>query len=72
MGGLTVGAIFEMMRPNSSSSLTALVRIPANLDRFITMPTSLVLVFALPEGMRALLQVMDFVVVLPRSFLNGS
>ncbi|MDB5587795.1 MAG: degradosome polyphosphate kinase, partial [Devosia sp.] len=34
---------FELVRPNSSASLTALVRVPANLDRFITLPSSLVL-----------------------------
>jgi polyphosphate kinase len=32
---------FEMVRPNSSATSTALVRVPSNLDRFITLPTSL-------------------------------
>ncbi len=32
---------FELVRPNSTSKLTALVRVPANLDRFITLPSSL-------------------------------
>ena len=32
---------FEMVRPNSTQSLTALVRVPGNLDRFITLPSSL-------------------------------
>ncbi|WP_072341491.1 RNA degradosome polyphosphate kinase [Devosia enhydra] len=32
---------FEMVRPNSTQSLTALVRVPGNLDRFITLPGSL-------------------------------
>jgi len=34
---------FQLQRPNSSQQLTALVRIPANLDRFIALPASLVL-----------------------------
>jgi len=33
---------FELVRPNSSSTLTALVRVPSNLDRFITLPADLV------------------------------
>ncbi|HVW91439.1 MAG TPA: RNA degradosome polyphosphate kinase [Devosia sp.] len=33
---------FELTRPNSSTTLTALVRLPSNLDRFITLPASLV------------------------------
>ena len=33
---------FQLQRPNSSQQLTALVRIPANLERFITLPASLV------------------------------
>lgn len=37
--GLTLA--FELVRPNSTSKLTALVRVPSNLDRFITLPTSL-------------------------------
>ncbi len=32
---------FELSRPNSSSILTALVRVPTNLDRFISLPSSL-------------------------------
>jgi len=32
---------FELVRPNSSSILTALVRVPSNLDRFITLPSEL-------------------------------
>jgi polyphosphate kinase len=32
---------FEMVRPNSAQTLTALVRVPANLDRFIVLPGSL-------------------------------
>jgi polyphosphate kinase len=32
---------FEMVRPNSSAPHTALVRVPSNLDRFITLPSSL-------------------------------
>jgi polyphosphate kinase len=38
--GLTMA--FELTRPASSSTLTALVRVPANLDRFVTLPVSLV------------------------------
>jgi len=34
---------FELVRPNSASTLTALVRVPSNLDRFISLPSSLVL-----------------------------
>jgi len=33
---------FELSRPNSSTTLTALVRVPSNLDRFISLPSSLV------------------------------
>jgi polyphosphate kinase len=33
---------FELSRPNSASTLTALVRVPSNLDRFISLPSSLV------------------------------
>ena len=32
---------FEMVRPGTTTTLSALVRIPANLDRFITLPTTL-------------------------------
>ena len=32
---------FELVRPNSSTTLTALVRMPNNLDRFIRLPSSL-------------------------------
>jgi polyphosphate kinase len=32
---------FEMIRPGTTSTLTALVRVPGNLDRFITLPSSL-------------------------------
>ena len=32
---------FEMVRPNSSATHTALVRVPGNLDRFVTLPSSL-------------------------------
>ncbi|HEY4200115.1 MAG TPA: RNA degradosome polyphosphate kinase [Devosiaceae bacterium] len=32
---------FELQRPNNSQSLTALVRIPSNVDRFITLPAGL-------------------------------
>jgi polyphosphate kinase len=38
--GLTMA--FELTRANSSSNLTALVRVPANLDRFVPLPSSLV------------------------------
>ncbi|AKR55949.1 polyphosphate kinase [Youhaiella tibetensis] len=33
---------FQLQRPNSSQQLTALVRIPANLERFISLPAGLV------------------------------
>ncbi|HZY68384.1 MAG TPA: RNA degradosome polyphosphate kinase, partial [Devosia sp.] len=32
---------FELARPGSATTLTALVRVPSNLDRFITLPTGL-------------------------------
>jgi polyphosphate kinase len=32
---------FEMVRPGTTSTLTALVRVPGNLDRFISLPPSL-------------------------------
>ena len=32
---------FELTRPSSVQTLTALVRVPSNLDRFITLPSSL-------------------------------
>jgi polyphosphate kinase len=32
---------FEMIRPGTTSTLTALVRVPGNLDRFITLPNDL-------------------------------
>jgi polyphosphate kinase len=32
---------FEMVRPGTSTTLSALVRVPSNLDRFITLPPSL-------------------------------
>lgn len=32
---------FEMVRPGTTSTLTALVRVPGNLDRFITLPADL-------------------------------
>src|SRR5690606_21905936 len=32
---------FELSRPGSSQLLTALVRVPSNLDRFITLPANL-------------------------------
>ena len=32
---------FEMVRPGTTTVLTALVRVPSNLDRFITLPSSL-------------------------------
>jgi polyphosphate kinase len=38
--GLTMA--FELTRANASSNLTALVRVPANLDRFVPLPSSLV------------------------------
>ncbi len=34
---------FEMVRPGSTQTLTALVRVPSNLDRFVTLPTELTL-----------------------------
>ena len=37
--GLTLA--FELVRPGSITSLTALVRVPSNLDRFITLPAGL-------------------------------
>jgi polyphosphate kinase len=37
--GLTLA--FEMVRPGTVATLTALVRVPSNLDRFITMPSAL-------------------------------
>ena len=39
---LGLALAFELKRPNSDQPLTALVRIPGNLDRFINLPTSLV------------------------------
>jgi polyphosphate kinase len=33
---------FELTRPGSAQTLTALVRVPSNLDRFITLPSGLV------------------------------
>ncbi|MEO6395709.1 MAG: RNA degradosome polyphosphate kinase [Devosia sp.] len=33
---------FELIRPGTTQTLTALVRVPANLDRFISLPPSLV------------------------------
>jgi polyphosphate kinase len=33
---------FELTRPGSTQTLTALVRVPSNLDRFITLPSGLV------------------------------
>ncbi|RYE10289.1 MAG: RNA degradosome polyphosphate kinase [Hyphomicrobiales bacterium] len=33
---------FELVRPGSAQTLTALVRVPSNLDRFITLPSGLV------------------------------
>jgi polyphosphate kinase len=39
---LGLALAFELRRPNSDQPLTALVRIPGNLDRFITLPTGLV------------------------------
>jgi polyphosphate kinase len=38
---LGLSLAFEMRRPNTSQTLTALVRVPANLDRFITLPADL-------------------------------
>ena len=32
---------FEMVRPGSTATLSALVRVPSNLDRFITLPSDL-------------------------------
>lgn len=32
---------FEMIRPGTTAALTALVRVPSNLDRFITLPANL-------------------------------
>jgi polyphosphate kinase len=32
---------FEMVRPGTTQTLTALVRVPSNLDRFITLPSQL-------------------------------
>jgi polyphosphate kinase len=37
--GLTLA--FELVRPGSVQALTALVRVPSNLDRFITLPSGL-------------------------------
>jgi polyphosphate kinase len=34
---------FEMVRPGTTQTLTALVRVPANLDRFVTLPKDLTL-----------------------------
>jgi polyphosphate kinase len=39
---LGLALAFELKRPNSEVLLTALVRIPSNLDRFINLPTGLV------------------------------
>ncbi len=39
---LGLALAFELKRPNSDQHLTALVRIPGNLDRFINLPGSLV------------------------------
>lgn len=39
---LGLALAFELKRPNSDQNLTALVRIPGNLDRFINLPTTLV------------------------------
>ncbi len=39
---LGLALAFELKRPNSDQNLTALVRIPGNLDRFINLPTGLV------------------------------
>jgi len=39
---LGLALAFELKRPNSDQHLTALVRIPSNLDRFINLPSGLV------------------------------
>ncbi len=39
---LGLALAFELKRPNSDHPLTALVRIPGNLDRFINLPSTLV------------------------------
>src|SRR5690606_31740551 len=39
---LGLALAFELKRPNSDLPLTALVRIPSNLDRFINLPSALV------------------------------
>ncbi|MBJ3784341.1 RNA degradosome polyphosphate kinase [Devosia sediminis] len=39
---LGLALAFELKRPNSDQPLTALVRIPGNLDRFINLPSGLV------------------------------
>ncbi|MCP8882215.1 RNA degradosome polyphosphate kinase [Devosia sp. XJ19-1] len=39
---LGLALAFELKRPNSDEHLTALVRIPGNLDRFINLPSGLV------------------------------
>ncbi|MEQ9636416.1 MAG: RNA degradosome polyphosphate kinase [Devosia marina] len=39
---LGLALAFELRRPNSDQPLTALVRIPSNLDRFINLPSGLV------------------------------
>jgi len=39
---LGLALAFELKRPNNDIPLTALVRIPGNLDRFITLPSGLV------------------------------
>ena len=39
---LGLALAFELKRPNSDQHLTALVRIPGNLDRFINLPSGLV------------------------------
>ncbi|MHB1102006.1 MAG: RNA degradosome polyphosphate kinase [Devosia sp.] len=38
---LGLSLAFELRRPNTSGTLTALVRVPSNLDRFITLPAEL-------------------------------
>ena len=38
---LGLSLAFEMVRPGTTQTLTALVRVPANLDRFITLPNQL-------------------------------
>ncbi len=38
---LGLSLAFELSRPGTSQTLTALVRVPANLDRFITLPAEL-------------------------------